>query len=253
MSPRDVVRSAGPRAPQPDALPRAAARARAPRDSPAVPSPHARRARRTPPAQRRARAPRCRARPCPRTGRARSLPPPIPAARRSPRARDRMSDASSSHAAPTAAGRRAVRRSRASGRTVTRALSRDRLELSLAVAPPQLVGQQRVLGRLEVGVGGDDRLRMDARTLEQVGILGQRRHREALKARLARAEQLALLAQPQVDLREREPVAVLRERAQALRLSRAIAHQKARARVRAAAHAAAQLVQLREAKSLRIL
>jgi hypothetical protein len=82
----------------------------------------------------------------------------------------------------------------------------------LGLDAPQRVGEQRVLGPLEPGVLGQQDLGAPAGALEQRRVVGQPREAEAREARLARAGQLALAAQLEVDLGEREAVGVLRER-----------------------------------------
>ena len=82
-------------------------------------------------------------------------------------------------------------------------------------------------------------------------VAGQLGDAEAADARLARADELALAAQPQVDLGEREAVVVARERAQPRRALRPA--QQAQRGVLAAADAAAQLVQLRDPEALGVL
>ena len=72
------------------------------------------------------------------------------------------------------------------------------------------VAQQRVLGRLEARVLGEQRLGAGVRALEQLGVLGQPREAEAGQAGLARADELALAAQLEVDLGQLEAVAVAR-------------------------------------------
>ncbi|TMA27619.1 MAG: hypothetical protein E6J87_21095 [Deltaproteobacteria bacterium] len=72
---------------------------------------------------------------------------------------------------------------------------------------------------------------------------------------LARAQELARTADAQIGVRDREAVRRGEHRRQPrfAALSRAARHQHAQSRLRAAADAAAQLVQLREAEALRIL
>ncbi len=76
-----------------------------------------------------------------------------------------------------------------------------------------------MLGRAQLGVAGDDRLGARARALEQLRVLGQARDAELPEPGLARADQLALLAQSQVDLGQAEAVGV-RARARAAAPSR---------------------------------
>ncbi len=82
----------------------------------------------------------------------------------------------------------------------------------------ELVGQQHVLGRLEQRVLGEQPLRARVGALEQCGVIGQPREAESRQAGLARAGQLALAAQLEVDLGQPEAVGVLGQRAQPRRL-----------------------------------
>src|SRR4051794_21277525 len=126
-----------------------------------------------------------------------------------------------------------------------------RLERVRAVGGVHRVLEQRVLGRAQLGVRVEQRARAHAGALEQLGVLGQPRDLELGEAGLARAQHLALAAQPEVDLGELEAVAVIGERAQPRRLLRP--EEDAHGRVLAAADAPAQLVQLRDAVALGVL
>ena len=183
-----------PSSASPSALRLAAGRRRAPR-----------RARRTRPAGRPARAPRSPARRCPRTGRGRALGKvaehreerlahplgcrpgvlPLGALRRRPPRRPAIT-----RMTPVCARDSSARRSAPAPRRRT---------------PAERLAEQRVLGHAQLGVV---RERASAhatrRALEQVGVLRQARDRKLAKPRLARARQLALVAQRQVDLGERE-------------------------------------------------
>src|SRR6266566_2406302 len=75
------------------------------------------------------------------------------------------------------------------------ALGGDRLQCVGAEAARERVAQQRVLGRLQLGIARDDRLRPRAGTLLQFGVVGQTGHAELPKPGLARAHQLAVLAE----------------------------------------------------------
>jgi hypothetical protein len=70
-----------------------------------------------------------------------------------------------------------------------------------------------VLGRPQLRIAGHDRLGLRPGLLQQLGVLGQAGHLEVPEARLARAGQLALAAQLEVDLGEAEPVGVGDQRA----------------------------------------
>ena len=212
------ARCAAPRA-RPRGAPRAslAASPSAPRFARSAVDRGARRARRTRPARRRARAPRCRARRCPRTGRARARRRRRRASRTAPRAPARRSAACASRAAPSGAGRRGVRRSRASrdrsgrvahGRRIGVAAPRRRS------APSSASASSACSGARELRVGGDDRLGPRPRALQQLRVLGQARDPELPEPRLAGADELALLAQLEVDLGEAEAVGVLGQRPQ---------------------------------------
>ena len=97
----------------------------------------------------------------------------------------------------------------------------------------------------------DDLARGAARALEQLDVLGHPREAERREPGLAHAGQLALAAQPQVDLGEPEPVVVRRQRLEPLRGLRP--EQQAQRVVAAAPDAAAQLVQLGDAVALGVL
>ena len=108
-----------------------------------------------------------------------------------------------------------------------------------------------MLGRREPRVGGDQRLGARSRAHQQPLVLGQPRERELTDARLPGADQLALLAQPQVDLRQLEAVVVALQRRQPGRGLRPA--QQAQRGVLAAPDAPAQLVQLRDPEALGVL
>jgi hypothetical protein len=76
--------------------------------------------------------------------------------------------------------------------------------------------------------------------LQQRSIVGQARERKAREARLARAHELPLPTQLEVDLGEAEAIGVVSQRAQPPRLLRT--EQQAQRGVLAAADAPAQLV-----------
>src|SRR4051812_37829242 len=114
----------------------------------------------------------------------------------------------------------------------------------LALAPRQLVAQQRVLGRRELRVGLQQLGGAGVRALEHLGVVGQAREAETGQPRLPRPRQLALAAQLEVDLGQPETVAVLDQRLEPRRLARA--EQQAQRRMLAAPDASAQLVQLRD-------
>ena len=80
--------------------------------------------------------------------------------------------------------------------------------------PLERVAEQRVLGRLELGVRRDDRLRPRPRALEQRASSGRHATSNWLEPGLAGPHQLALLAQLEVDLRQAKAVGVLHQRAQ---------------------------------------
>src|SRR5437870_6138866 len=115
-----------------------------------------------------------------------------------------MSASSCGPWAPSGACRQTLRRSRAPAL----ALGGDRLQCIGAEAARERLAQQRVLGRLQLGIARDDRLRPRAGTLLQFGVVGQTGHAELPKPGLARAHQLALLAQREVDLGQSKAVAV---------------------------------------------
>ena len=111
--------------------------------------------------------------------------------------------------------------------------------------------EQGVLGRAQLRVGVEDRVRAAAGALEQLDVLGQPRELNCCEPGLADAEHLPLAAQLEVDLGELEAVAVLGERPQPARLLGP--EQQAHRLVLAAADAPAQLVQLRDAVALGVL
>src|SRR5688572_14470693 len=97
----------------------------------------------------------------------------------------------------------------------------------------------------------DEALRGLRRLDDQLGVLVEPREAQQRVAALALAQQVPLAAQSQVELGELESVVVLVDRPEARpgRLGEPLAEQQdAFARARAAADAAAQLVQLREAE-----
>src|SRR4051794_28850167 len=81
---------------------------------------------------------------------------------------------------------------------------REGIELLHAVALTQRRGQERVLGLAQAGVPGQEVLGDLARALEEVLVVGHARRLELAEARLAGADELALLAQLEVDLGQRE-------------------------------------------------
>src|SRR4051794_11061568 len=124
-------------------------------------------------------------------------------------------------------------------------------ELLRAIPRAQGVGEQDVLGRLELGILREHGGRDGAGALEQVLVVGHPRDAKLPEAGLPRTRQLALLAQLEVDLGEREAVGVLLERLQPRRARGA--EEDAHARVAAASDAPAELVQLRDAVALGVL
>src|SRR4051812_42887678 len=113
----------------------------------------------------------------------------------------------------------------------TRTASRGRDRLRLGVR--ELVGEQRELGRRQRRVLVEQARRARVGALEDVGVLRQPREAKAREAGLPRPGELALAAQLEVDLGEREAVAVLGERPQPSGLLRP--EQQAQRLVRAAA------------------
>src|SRR4051794_25814734 len=116
------------------------------------------------------------------------------------------------------------------------------LERLRAVGGVDRVVEQDVLRPAQRGVGVEQGAGAHARTLEQLGVLGQPGDAELGEPRLARTQHLALAPQLEVDLGELEAVAVVGERAQPRRLLGSEQH--AHRRVLAAADAPAQLVEL---------
>src|SRR5262245_13195303 len=113
-----------------------------------------------------------------------------------------------------------------------------------------------MLGRAQLTIGGDDRGGLLPRFLEDREVARKVGRAELGEARLPRAEELAVAAQLEVDLRDPKAVVGLGHRAHAA--PRILAEPAAREQdaVRlplAATDPAAQLVQLREAEALGVL
>ena len=89
-----------------------------------------------------------------------------------------------------------------------------------AVGEYERVGEQRVLGFGQLGIAGHDLLGVASRPLEQLRVARQLGHPELRQPVLARADELSLAAQLEVDLGELEPVGVLGQRPQPRRVLR---------------------------------
>src|SRR5690606_32497022 len=124
-----------------------------------------------------------------------------------------------------------------------------------AAAPGELLPQPGGPGGAEVRVGLQYRLGQLAGLLDDLAVVHQVSHGQLRQARLPGAAQVTGPAQPEVQLGDREAVGVLDERLEpAARLPGGVAgDEQAEALVRAAAHAPAELVELREAEALGVL